>query len=244
MSQTQTPDLNAILAAPDEPQMDRRERAKRKTAELLTPATLKKIRLWRCEQLSQPQVAEKLGISSGWLSQLKRKHPKLREALDGFSQDVVESEKDQKSRPLVPARLGTAESLELIQKYVREGVSMKSVAVMFDVSVDEFQVYMDEHPGIQRAIDRGMAEAEVLAAEQLYKSLADRHDRRHLDALKFTLSARFGWSAPVAAKRIEREEAAAKTPTRPAEPSADEIFDLLGDNGSAQSVAARLGGGK
>lgn len=218
---------------------DPRTKPKKVIERLLQPEVLDQITVWRKAGMQQPTVATRLGVSSGWISEAKRRYPELKEALDGHKRKAkMHQESRAETRRFeaaLPTDLKTDAGLARVQLLVERGVSIPAVAALFDMTVAAFEEALLRMPALDRAVRLGAARGEEQAAERLAKILQDPDHKEHSKVAQFVLRNRYKWSPTPEPTKKTKTALPADSDVTP-----EAIVKLLRPKAEELDVAAKL----
>lgn len=152
---------------------------------IFAPGVLKKIAKLRQNGLSKQAICTRIGIPRPISRKLAKQFPIVADALEGIDppKDIdPESIREQvRNRPFDDPC--TAENLTKIQKWAKDGVSVRAIATLLDFSEDKFLGFIRSTPRVASALARGLAEREALACEALTALMSDPAHKDHIRAV-------------------------------------------------------------
>lgn len=198
--------------------------------DLLAPEVLDHIACMRMAGSPQAEIARELGVSSALLSERKRLHPELWEAMNpgrpwpGYEL-AAQTHQGEPGAQAARARGRLMEGVEKlaskiwlgkVTEWVRQGIEQDSVAALLDMLPEDFARELAANRDLQIAVRKGQAEGELIAARAAWAIIKNPAHKKHAEALKFYLQTRGKWRTPssldVRQERQARDAAAQEAP--------------------------------
>lgn len=137
------------------------------------------------------RISKELGISNTLAHRAARQHRAIRDAYRGIMPVKLEISLMDPELPQKPGEPAVdpacSESIDKIQEWARNGVSVSAIATLLGIVVDQFDAFTMRVPAVAGALRLGRAEREALAGKALAGLLGNPDHKDHIRAVLATM---------------------------------------------------------